>query len=468
MPTFSIRKTVPLAILVPLLTCVGIIGWVSFYSGQKTVKNLSSRLSEAAGSKVKERLIHFLEVPHQINQSNASAIALNQLSWQDPALMGRYYRAQISLFPNIDVIQFGYEQSGDLRGIFRSFDNTLGIDIRSEATGGALISYELGSNDKIGKQLHRSQGYDARRRDWYETAVKAGKAVWTKPSLKKTTKQLRISAVQPILEPNTDRLMGVQAVEFFLDNISEFLKSFKVSHSGQIFIVERSGELIASSGQESILQDKDNTTLRIKAIESKDQVIHSTIQAVSQQSQDLNQIQNTQELRFFSKGEAQLAYITPFKDEFGLDWLVFVVIPEKDFMQDLQRTAYLTLATGLAALFGSILLGLFATRWLVRPILQLNAAAIDVKNQTFDVNSIADLIRRPDELGQLAKVFEEMAQVILAREQSLADQVEQLREETDNAKKAAIATQGGMNLQVLLMRSQQVRQLVEHGRKENK
>ncbi|BAU11244.1 putative sensor protein [Leptolyngbya sp. NIES-3755] len=130
----------------------------------------------------------------------------------------------------------------------------------------------------------------------------------------------------------------------------------------------------------------------------------------------------------------------------------------------MQRTTYLTFAIGIAALLVSILIGLIATRWIVRPLLQLHAAAIALKNDAFDVDSIAHLIRRPDELGQLAKVFEEMAQVILSREQSLSDQIHQLREESADAKRTALSNQSGINFQALLLRSQQVRQGVESDR----
>jgi hypothetical protein len=44
--------------------------------------------------------------------------------------------------------------------------------------------------------------------------------------------------------------------------------------------------------------------------------------------------------------------------------------------------------------------------------------------------------RRPDELGQLAQVFQEMARQVYAREQQLQQEVRQLRIEIDQACKA--------------------------------
>lgn len=463
MPTLSIRRTVPLAILVPLLTSVGIIGYISFYNGQKTVKTLTSRLSESAASKVKERLNYYLQTPHNINQSNANAIELGQLNWRDPAILDRYYRAQSRLFPDVDAIELGYEETGDLRQVLRTDDNKLQMVLRDQTTNGAINTFELNSDDTLGRQLSSTPDYDARKRDWYKIAVEKGKPVWTPPSLKASTKQLRLSAVYPIVAPNTNKIVGVQAVELFLSGISDFLRAQKVSPSGQIFIVERSGGLIAASAAPVLVQ-KDNTITRVQAGDTKDPLIQSTVAYVNKDMKGLDQITRDQELRFSINGEPQLGYVTPFKDQFGLDWLIFIVIPEKDFTQSIQRTTQLTFLVGISAVLLSTILGLWGTQWIVRPILELNAAANEVKLHTFKPSSLAHLVRRPDELGQLAKVFEEMAQVVLVREQSLAEQVQQLQEQSDSERKAAIATRSGNQVQALLARSRQVRELAEHHR----
>jgi hypothetical protein len=44
--------------------------------------------------------------------------------------------------------------------------------------------------------------------------------------------------------------------------------------------------------------------------------------------------------------------------------------------------------------------------------------------------------RRPDELGQLARVFQRMAQEVAAREQQFKHQIQTLRVEIDEAKKS--------------------------------
>src|SRR6266550_1462274 len=65
----------------------------------------------------------------------------------------------------------------------------------------------------------------------------------------------------------------------------------------------------------------------------------------------------------------------------------------------------------------------------------VTAAAAAIKANTFQSESLDEVACRPDELGQLALVFQEMARQVYAREQHLQRQVQQLRIEIDQARK---------------------------------
>src|SRR6266699_2828737 len=67
----------------------------------------------------------------------------------------------------------------------------------------------------------------------------------------------------------------------------------------------------------------------------------------------------------------------------------------------------------------------------------VTAAAVAIKANTFQPGSLDEVARRPDELGQLALVFQEMAHQVYAREQQLQRQVQQLRIEIDQARNAS-------------------------------
>jgi CheY-like chemotaxis protein len=67
---------------------------------------------------------------------------------------------------------------------------------------------------------------------------------------------------------------------------------------------------------------------------------------------------------------------------------------------------------------------------------RLTDAAAAVETNTFEPESIAGVSARPDALGRLARVFQTMAREVRAREERLTQQVQQLRIEIDQTKKA--------------------------------
>jgi two-component system cell cycle response regulator len=63
-------------------------------------------------------------------------------------------------------------------------------------------------------------------------------------------------------------------------------------------------------------------------------------------------------------------------------------------------------------------------------------AAAAMEAGAFELDSLNPVARRDDSLGQLARVFQNMARQVYAREQSLRQPVQELRVEIDEVKKA--------------------------------
>ena len=72
----------------------------------------------------------------------------------------------------------------------------------------------------------------------------------------------------------------------------------------------------------------------------------------------------------------------------------------------------------------------------LRDVAHVTAAAASMEAGQFQGDMLVDVTKRTDELGQLARVFERMVREFLAREQRLTEQVQALRIEIDEGKKA--------------------------------
>lgn len=67
---------------------------------------------------------------------------------------------------------------------------------------------------------------------------------------------------------------------------------------------------------------------------------------------------------------------------------------------------------------------------------RLTAAATAVEAGGFEPDSLDEVVARTDALGQLARIFQQMAREVRAREERLQRQVRELRIEVDEAKRA--------------------------------
>ncbi len=67
---------------------------------------------------------------------------------------------------------------------------------------------------------------------------------------------------------------------------------------------------------------------------------------------------------------------------------------------------------------------------------RISAAAVALEAGRYDPRSLDEVSQRTDELGQLARVFQRMADEVVAREQRLKQQVQELRIQIDEVKKA--------------------------------
>ncbi|HMR65485.1 MAG TPA: response regulator [Anaerolineae bacterium] len=99
----------------------------------------------------------------------------------------------------------------------------------------------------------------------------------------------------------------------------------------------------------------------------------------------------------------------------------------------------------------------------LRQVERLTEAAVAVESETFDLNCLAEVAARSDALGQLARVFQQMADKVYTREQRLKQQVQELRIEIDQAKQARQVTEitGTDYFQSLRSRASNLRQMLQ-------
>jgi HAMP domain-containing protein len=111
------------------------------------------------------------------------------------------------------------------------------------------------------------------------------------------------------------------------------------------------------------------------AVNSKDARTRDIARQLTQKFGNLGTLQTTQELTLMSNHEQQFVRVTPYQDQYGLDWLVVAIVPESDFMAKIHANTQRTwLLCGLTLLVAAGT-GMLSARWIAGPIRRLQQAA---------------------------------------------------------------------------------------------
>ncbi|MGL5835741.1 MAG: ATP-binding protein [Waterburya sp.] len=404
-----LRLVLVLPFVLQVVGAVGLVGYLSFKNGQQAVNDLADRLMDKSSKLVSERLDNFLETPQKINQLNRDAIALGLVDLKDFKTAGHYFWKQLQTYPDISYISYALK-TGEFAGAGRFLEGQgVTIDELSPSTKWKTYTY---ATDSLGNRTQVKviyDDYEPLMEVWYKDTVKAGRPIWGSVynwDGEGLAGFLSTIATSPIYDAK-HQLVGVIGVDHLLASIDDFLQQLKISPTAKIFIIEHDGLLIASSSTEKPFTLVDGVAKRLSAIDSSDSQIQATAKYLQQKFGSLQRIKEEQKLEFQLQGKLQFVRVTPWQDEYGLDWLVVTTIPESDFMAQINANTQTTIVLCFVALLVAIWLGLITSRWITQPIWRLSKASSAIAqgnlNQQVEVKGIV-------ELGMLSDSFNEMAQ----------------------------------------------------------
>ncbi len=407
-PETGLFKKIPLRIVIiapfvaQVVLVVGLVSYISFRNGQQAVNNVAWHLRGEITAHIKERLSAFLSAPLRINQINANAIRQGAPGADDPEALERYFWRQIQVFESVTSVYFGNTEGGLVDAGRDGAEGSLYIIATDGYKSGPFRKYAVDSQGNRADLLTTIPDFDARTRSWYSDAVERGGAVWSDVYILFTGQDMAISASRPVYDERR-RLLGVVSNSIFISHLADFLKSLKIGESGTSFIMERSGLLVASSTDEQpfTAPGGDRAQRRLNARESAMPVIRSAAEFLTGQFGDYHNI--TDERRRFEfeiDGQRQFMRTSSVRDEYGIDWLVVVVIPESDFMAQIYANNRATAFLVVIASFIAIVVGVITARWVTRPIQKLNASTRAMANGEWDQKISVERIGEIDELGR--------------------------------------------------------------------
>ncbi|HLO47028.1 MAG TPA: ATP-binding protein [Kamptonema sp.] len=457
-----------LVLIVPfvlqIVGAVGLVGFLSYHSGQEAVENLANRMMAQATKRIHDRLNTSLQIQQQTVALNYNAFQQSLLNINDLEQVRSHLWQQTNLSPSLTSTYFANEQ-GEQIAYFRLLSKEV-VEKASQLSGedlqqGTLTlsearlpditkrKYYLVDNQGRARKFVYMMPIDVRLTDWYIAAKKAKKQTWSPIFVYKVPTTLGINAIVPVYD-DRGKLQGVFNSGIILAGISTFLNKLNFSPSGKTFIIEHSGDLIATSTLETpYLKNDEGGLIRLPATKSHDPQTRAIANYLRQQYGDFRHIPNDLHFRIPFEGKTLFAHIEPYQDEYGLNWLLVVVIPDSDFMAEIQATARLTVLFSAITLLVATGSGIVTARWITNPILRLNRASQAIakgewQNLTAEYNQASQSVKNQGiaEVKTLADSFNSMASQLQTSFETLENRVQERTSELAIAKeKAEVANQ---------------------------
>lgn len=449
----SLGKVLTMLIIIQTFVIFGVTGAISTINGQQVVSELVGQLLHETSDRITLYLENYLAKPLLINKINTNAVEMGLLNLGDLNQLETYLAAQIKQFPKISSIVYGNVQ-GDSRSVIKT-DVEVNLVISNRTNPQDFYTYLLNLSNKnsTSRELKKQTSLSPPEkgvfdRPWYRAAITENPVTWNSifPRGSGNNREFTLNASRPVRD-SQGKLQGVFAVSLDLAELNNFLDQFSGIKDGEIFIVERSGLLVATSSADKPFQNNAAGQLeRITAQDSSNYLISSTAQYLQAHDPNWLQTQSPQlsnyQLRPYPpenlpspglmaslRKERYFIRYVPFRNPWGLDWLIVTVVPESNFTAPLKQNAYITLIFCLITLILGVCGGVWMTRWLVEPLSRLSRAVKAISQGDFYYPVQID---RLDEVGKLAQAFNHMVFQLRASFQDLEESNEKFRRLAEN------------------------------------
>ncbi len=391
----SIRMSFTIPFIIQIIFATGLIGFF-LLQGSKNVSHLILKeLQQQMLQQVNNQLSQRMQEALQLNQINYDSFQSGLLNLESNEERERYFITHIKSFPDVAMTFIGLED-GSFYGARHTLEGEYQVVRNNKDTGGASWYYRTTNLGEGIEVVDEFLDFDARMRPWYIKAKEIGGPTFSSIYGHFVFHEPTVTASYPIYDQN-NKLIGVFGVDYLLSWLGNTLGELPIGDSGQVFVTDDSGFLIATSFDGTSYKMVDNKSQLIPANESESILIQSAI------SLSFEEYEN--DLRGFKvKGDKYYVGLQKFQD-YGIDWKIYVILAEADFLGGMNSA---TKQTVVVMIFSIILFFFFAywtAKGVTMPIIRLNEAA---KELTQGKLMLVTDVERTDELGELSRSFNTM------------------------------------------------------------
>lgn len=395
----SIRLTAPALLAAPVLLVSVVLITISTVQGRAAVERLASQQLAQIHDQIGQHVASLVALPERVNKANLALLTTGRLDPEQPRGWAPVLVDQFRAFGSLSAITWGGED-GQCTWVARyaGDDEHLYYAIKDGATGEEIVEYRVNLDGAIEAEPRAAFAFDPRTRPWYLAPSRERRPAWSEPFLwvggaDEDQPTLGIAFGSPHFDAD-GRFIGVIDADLSLQDISRYLAGLQIGRTGQAYLVDADGLLLASSTGAAVA---DSAGERVRADASDAPWILESAQRLNAGA--------TQEEIAHIGGVRHWIRASPFTHDTGLAWTVVTVVPESDFTAEIaagqRRSAWFTAGAALGALG----LGLLLAGFLVRPVVALSRHVRRIGEgdleQEIDLPYARELMRLSGDINQM-------------------------------------------------------------------
>jgi len=382
---------------------------VGIYSIQQSVEQLSQQLNETVRVKL-ERLFGGAVSLVRINQH---AFEAGLLSFEHKEGLQQQFSSQVNAVPYVTFIS-AVDVNGEYTGATRTPDTDERQIMTAYISDERILSlYRANDKQQRGALIRKVRPLDARTRPWYQQAYQQQKVAWYPAYKYLPYSGLGMGIVAPVLNQQTKLFTGVVTVDLALDKVSQFLQNLNLGQHGVAFLMDDQGKLAAISLENPVYTGEGEQAVQHSLATYPD----SRLQAIA----SLVQPQGVFNVRIHNAD--YVLHKQVIQDEYGLYFVVGVLLANDDFSTELNKMLWLQLAAFSLLVFIALLIMRRLVAYLAQPIEQLTQQ-VEAVAQTKWGSDVAHSTN-VTEFDQLAKAVNGMSDhlrdAFLLQEQTIAE-----------------------------------------------
>ena len=361
------------------------LGGLAVTGTQRATDDLLLRLTDQATERMRLSVVNHLQGPRQLSLMNENLIRLGVVDPTDVRSCIPEFLSQLESFTDISDVLICNAEMATL-WIERMADGSTKVAIYDPNEGnGECVEWTLASDGAIVGDPLGSYPYDPTSRPWYISAVESASGlawsplyVWASTGEEKSIGTGRVTVVN---DSKGERL-AVLEVGFTVEKLSTYLKGIKVSPNGRAFVMDESGQLVATDTSKAPASFDSATVL---AAESTHPVVSASAKAISSAGDVEDSAGFIHASVTTPAGERYLVDSEHLNIDWGPDWTLVTAIPESDLLAGVNEVRNRMVLWGLIVLAIAGVAGLLLASSIVRPIVGLRKSASQVSKGDLDV-----------------------------------------------------------------------------------